>query len=120
MGRRAGRHPSRGPSGGRGLNRGDVYDALTPAGTHPVVVITRDRAIPYLRSVCVALVTSTIRGILTEVPVGRNHGLAQDSVVNCDNLFTISKTRLGPRRGRLGPEEIWHLNDALRIALGLD
>ncbi len=102
------------------MNRGDVYDADLPIGPHPVIVVTRDGAIPILRNVCVAVVTSTIRGTLTEVPVGPGEGLNRDSVINCDDLVTASKRVLGRRRGSLGPEVTRRLDDALRIALGLD
>jgi len=102
------------------LNRGDVYDADLPIGPHPVVVVTRDRAIPVLRNVCVAVVTSTIRDTPTEVPVGPAEGLSRDSVVNCDGLVTLSKRVLGRYRGALGPGATRQLDDALRIALGLD
>ncbi len=83
-------------------------------------MLTRDRAIPVLANVTVAAVTATIRGLPTEVPVGSAHGLARDSVVNCDNLFTIPKAALGARRGELEPAEIAQLRDALVIALGLE
>lgn len=102
------------------MNRGDVYDADLPIGAHPVVVVTRDRAIPVLRNVCVAVVTSTIRGSPTEVPVGPQEGLRRDSVVNCDDLVTLSKRVLSRHRGSLGPEATRRLDDALRTALGLD
>jgi mRNA interferase MazF len=102
------------------VNRGDVYDADLSVGLHPVVVVTRNSAIPVLRNVCVAVVTSTIRGAPTEVPVGRGEGLNRDSVVNCDDLVTTSKSVLGRRRGSLGPEATRRLDNALRIALGLD
>jgi mRNA interferase MazF len=84
------------------------------------VVLTRDRAIPLLANVTVAAVTSTIRSLPTEVPVGREHGLARESVVNCDNLFTVPKQALGRRRGALDPELLHRLRAALMIALDLD
>ena len=102
------------------MNRGDVYEADLPIGPHPVVVVTRDRVIPVLRSVCVAVVTSTVRRAPTEVPVGVGEGLGRESVINCDDLVTVSKTVLGRYRGALGPEATHRLDDALRIALGLD
>jgi mRNA interferase MazF len=68
----------------------------------------------------VALITSTIREVPTEVPVGSEHGLARDSVINCDNLFTIPKAALGARRGQLDPVGLRALGDALAIALELD
>jgi mRNA interferase MazF len=85
-----------------------------------VVVVTRDRAIPILANVTVAAVTGTIRDLPTEVPLGRQHGLARDCVVNCDNLFTIPKQALGRRRGELDPESVGQLRAALMIALDLD
>jgi len=102
------------------VNRGDLYDAALPIGPHPVVVVTRDSAIPVLRNVCVAVVTSTIRGAPTEVPVGRDEGLSRESVINCDDLVTVSKTVLDRHRGSLGPKATRRLDDALRISLGLD
>jgi mRNA interferase MazF len=86
----------------------------------PVVVITRDRAIPILANVTVAAVTGTIRGLPTEVQLGPEHGLARECVVNCDNLFTIPKQSLGSRRGELDPESIGRLRTALMIALDLE
>ena len=101
------------------MNRGDVYDAALPAGSHPAVIVTRDRAVPFLRNVCVATVTSTIRGLPTEVPLGPAHGLARECVVNCDNLFTVPKRALARRRGSLGAEDLARLDQALRVALDL-
>ena len=85
------------------MNRGDVYDATLPAGSHPAVIVTRNQAIP----------------LPTEVPLGPAHGLERECVANCDNLFTIPKRSLGRRRGSLGPEEVDRLNAALRVALDL-
>ena len=103
------------------MNRGDVYevDALS-GGSQPVVIATRDVAIPVLTNVTVALVTRTVRGIRTEVALGPEQGLAEDCVANCDNLFTVPKRALGRRRGALGPERVRLFNDALRVALELD
>ncbi len=84
------------------------------------MIVTRDRAIPLLANVTVAAVTGTIRRLPTEVPLGREHGLARDCVVSCDNLFAIPKPALGARRGELAPEGLTQLRTALRIALDLD
>ena len=101
--------------------RGDVFDAEIPnAGPHPVVVVTRAEAIPVLSSVTVVLITSTIRGHVSEVRVAGEEGLDHESAANCDNVFTLSKRRLSRHRGSFGPEKLRELNDALRIALGLD
>jgi mRNA interferase MazF len=86
----------------------------------PVVVLTRDRAIPVLANVTVAAITGTIRELPTEVPVGPQQGLSRESVVNCDNLFTIPKQALGRRRGELEPDSLHRLRGALMIALDLE
>jgi mRNA interferase MazF len=91
-----------------------------PGRRRPVVVLTRDRAIPVLANVTVAAVTGTIRELPTEVPVGTKQGLSRKSVVNCDNLFTIPKQALGRRRGELDPESLHRLRAALMIAIDLE
>ena len=85
-----------------------------------MVVVTRDRAIPMLANITVAAVTGTIRGLPTEVPLGREHGLVRECVANCDNLFTIPKQAVGRHRGELDPESVARLSTALMIALDLE
>ena len=103
------------------IARGDVWDADIPGvGTHPVVVITRDSAIPVLTNLVCALVTSTFHDHVAEVEVGRAEGLDHDCAVNCDNLFTLPRSVLVRRRGRLGPEPTTRLDRALVVALGID
>lgn len=103
------------------MNRGDVIDVELPKiGRRPAVIVTRQMAIPYLANVTVASVTTRIRGLPTEVRLDRDQGLDDDSTVNCDNLFTVSKSLVGRARGALGPAQVRELDEALAIALGLD
>jgi mRNA interferase MazF len=103
------------------VNRGDIYEADLPVGgRRPAAVVSRDTLIPFLTAVTVAGITSTIRGLPTEVRVGAEHGLDRDSAINCNHLATLPKVRLGRYRGRLGPGELARLDHALRIALALD
>lgn len=102
------------------MNRGAIYDAEAGARRGPVVVLTRDSAIPVLANVTVAAVTSRIRGLPTEVVVDERHGLERESVINCDNLVTIPKSTLGRLRGELDPEARRRLREALILALELD
>ena len=103
------------------IARGDLWDAAIPGvGTHPVVVVTRDSAIPVLNALVCALVTSTFHGHVAEVEIGPDDGLDHDSAVNCDNLFTLPKEVLIRRRGRLGLAGVQQLDRALVVALGLD
>lgn len=103
------------------MNRGEVVDVDLPeVGRRPAVIVTRQVAIPFLANVTVASITTRIRGLPTEVRLDRDQGLDDDSVVNCDNLFTVSKVRIGRVRGRLGPQQTHQLRIALAIALELD
>ena len=102
------------------IQRGDVWDAVIPGvGTHPVVVVTRATAIPLLSSLVCVLITSTFRGHVAEVAVGRAEGLDHESAANCDNVFTLPTAVLTRRRGHLGPSALHELDDALMVALGL-
>ena len=103
------------------MNRGDVYDVDWPVlGARPAVIVTRPTAIPYLRNVTVVLITTRVRGLPTEVELGPAQGVSDGSVANCDNVLTVAKTALAARRGALGPAEAHGLDEALRIAMGLD
>lgn len=103
------------------IRRGDVWDADVPGvGVHPVVVITRDTAIPILSSLVCVLVTSTFHHHVAEISLGAEEGLDHDCAANCDNVFTLPTRVLTRRRGRLGPARLSDLDLALTIALGLD
>ena len=104
------------------MRRGEIYLAVLPepAGRRPVLLVTRTPAIDVRTAVTVAPITRTIRGIASELPLGRAHGLRARSVANCDSLQTIPKDALTPRRlGRLGPDELPALDRALRYAPGV-
>lgn len=73
-----------------------------------------------MRTVTVAPITSVIRGLTTEVVVGPPNGLDQDSVVNCDNLQTISVDRLGRQVGVLLAEQEADLTEAILAAFELE
>lgn len=103
------------------ISRGDVWDATIPGvGKHPVVVATRDSAIPLLSSLVCVLVASTFHGHVAEVEVGPEEGLDRPSAANCDNVFTLPTRVLTRRRGALGAGKLTEFDRALTIALGLD
>ncbi len=58
----------------------------------PALILTRDIAIDHLTKVTVAPITSSIRGLTTEVAVGPRNGLDHACVVSCDNITTIPKS----------------------------
>jgi len=84
-----------------------------------VLVLTREVVRPHLNRVSVAPITSTIRGLSTEVPVGADNGLDHDSVVNCDNIVTVPKAALGRHLGYLFDAQEPALADAIRAAFDL-
>ncbi len=85
----------------------------------PVLVLTRELARPVLRSVTVAPITSRVRGLAVEVPVGQRNGLQERSAVSCDNVQTIPVTSLGRLVGYLYDDEEPLLTDAILAAFDL-
>jgi mRNA interferase MazF len=85
----------------------------------PVLILTRELVRPHLSRVTVAPITSTIRGLSTEVPVGSANGLDHESVVSCDNIVTVLASALGPQIGYLLPAQEAELADAIRAAFDL-
>lgn len=89
-----------------------------PAGRRPVLLLSRDSAYGYLNKFLAVEVTSTIRRIAVEVPLGRAEGLPRRCVANCDNIRTVSRSVLTERIGRLTPTRTPELKRALGHALG--
>jgi mRNA interferase MazF len=88
--------------------------------TRPVLILTRELVRPHLTRVTVAPITSTIRGLSTEVPVGSANGLDHESVVSCDNIVTVPTSVLGPHIGYLFPAQEAALAAAICAAFDLD
>jgi len=105
-----------------GLARGDVrlYRFAPPDKQRPVVVLTRDSALGYLSTATVAPVTSTIRGVPSEVLLDEEDGMRGRCAVNLHNAVTVSQRRLGRRVARLGSRRMSELCSALRFSLGCD
>jgi mRNA interferase MazF len=97
--------------------RGDIWWGETPdAKGRPYLILTRDEAIPVLRTILVAPVTRTVRGIPTEVPVGAEEGLPAEGVAAMDNVLAFPKTMLVRRLGALAPSRRRDPCEALRAA----
>jgi mRNA interferase MazF len=86
----------------------------------PVLVLTRELVRPHLTNVTVAPITTTIRGLSTEVPVGSLNGLVRRSVVSCDNIVTIPASALDRQIGYLLPAQETALTAAIHAAFDLD
>ena len=83
------------------LAQGDVWWAESELGSRPVLVVTRNEAIPVLKRVVVAPITRTIRGIATEVALGSDDGLAHPCAASFDNLRVVLKSHLTERVGSI-------------------
>ncbi|HWS58411.1 MAG TPA: type II toxin-antitoxin system PemK/MazF family toxin [Actinotalea sp.] len=86
----------------------------------PVLVLTREVVRPHLTSVTVAPITSTVRGLSTEVELGPANGLDHRCAVACDNLVTIPVTALGRQIGHLLPRQEPALARAITLAFDLE
>jgi mRNA interferase MazF len=104
------------------IERGDIRLVRFPAPDkpRPVLVLTRDSAIGYLARVTVAPVTSSIRGVPSEVSVGIGEGLKHPSAVNLHNVLTVRKDSVGRRLARLDEEKMREVCRAIGFALGCE
>jgi mRNA interferase MazF len=86
------------------VNQGDIWWLETEADkARPVLVVTRDEAIPILRRLVVAPITTTLRAARSQLPLGRAEGLPVECACNFDDLAAVPKSLLIRRLGRLGP-----------------
>ena len=104
------------------FHRGEIwlYTFKKPDKRRPVVILSRQEAIPLLSTVLVAPVTSTIRGLPSEVEVGVPEGLKHASAINLDHIQTVAKADLRHFVGTLSPERFTAVCGALTIATGCD
>ena len=98
------------------VRRGEVWLAELDK-IRPVIVLTRDPLGRLLNSVIVAPVTSTIRGLSTEVPLGSDDGIRHPSVANLDNIQLLARDRFCKRIGRARPTTMKALCGALSVAV---
>lgn len=88
--------------------------------TRPAVVLTREPARAAMTKVTVAPITSTIRGLSSEVVVGPANGLDHESAVSLDNVLTVPVRALGRTIGYLLAEQEAQLARAVVLAYDLD
>jgi len=91
-------------------------DLPSPVGRRPVLLLTRFAGYTYLNKAIVAEITTTIRGIPQEVPLGEDEGL-EPSVANFDNVHVVAKHLLTSRVGALTAAREREVKRALGYAL---
>jgi mRNA interferase MazF len=104
------------------IARGDIrlYQFAPSDKRRPMVVLTRDSANAYLSTVTGAPITSTIRGVPSEVVLNEEDGMKVPRAVNQHNAVTISQDRLGRRVAHLSSLRMSEICAALRFSLGCD
>jgi mRNA interferase MazF len=104
------------------IARGDIrlYEFAAPDKKRPVLVLTRDSALAYLSTATVAPVTSTIRGVPSEVVLNEEDGMKSPCAVNLHNAVTVSQQRVGKRVAQLSAARMDEVCAALRFSLGCD
>ena len=102
------------------LNRGDIhlYRFAPPDKQRPVLILTRDSAVGHLSTVTVAPISSTVRGVPSEVMLDVDDGMKGHCAVNLHNAVTVSQERLGKRVTSLSATRMREVCVALRFSLG--
>lgn len=88
--------------------------------TRPVLVLTRDTARASMTKVTVAPITSTVKGLSSEVQMGTINGLDHPSAISLDNVLTIPSRLLGRSIGFLTEKQEHKLARAVVLAYDLE
>ena len=105
------------------MKQGDVYwyTFRAPDKRRPVLILTRNSAIHFLTGITMAPITTTIRGIPSEVLLTpQDDGMYEDCVVNTDNIPTIKKANLDEFITSLSEEKMRAVRAAIEFSLGFD
>lgn len=101
------------------MNRGEVWLAEVGRKRRPVLVLTRTGVLDVRLLVTVAEITSSARGLASEVEVDALAvGLDHVSVINCDGLHTVARTTLTTLVGKVDDATLARVCDAVGYALG--
>jgi len=104
----------------RRLSRGDIYLCRFPPPDkqRPVLVLTREYSIGHLSTVTIAPITSTVRGVPSEVVLDIDDGMKSLCAVNLYNATTLPQDRLFQRVAHLSDERMQEVCTALCFSLG--
>ncbi|MFZ2614610.1 MAG: type II toxin-antitoxin system PemK/MazF family toxin [Anaerolineae bacterium] len=104
------------------MKRGEVrwYEFDPPDKRRPVLLLTRASVLSFLNDVTIAPVTSTIRGVASEIKLGVEDGMPQECAINFHHLQTVPKKKIGRLLITLSEEKMRKVGPALCFALGVD
>ncbi len=102
------------------VGRGEIWMFAFPKPDkkRPVLVLTRADMIGRLRTVTVAPITSTIRGVPSEVVVGTESGLKTPSAINLHHVATVPQAGLRTFVGSVSQQTMNQVREAVLFALG--
>lgn len=101
------------------MRRGEVWLAEVGRKKRPVLLLTRSEVLDARSLVTVAEVTTSIRGLATEVDIDHVEvGLDRPSVINCDGIHTLAQASLTGPVGQVGDETMQRVCSAVSYALG--
>lgn len=102
------------------MRRGEVrwYVFASPDKRRPVLLLTREPMVRRLNEVTIASITTTIRNLDSEVRLGSVDGMPGECVINCDQIQTLPRHKLGDRITELSVEKLEEVEHALLYALG--
>ncbi|MCA9933196.1 MAG: type II toxin-antitoxin system PemK/MazF family toxin [Ardenticatenaceae bacterium] len=104
------------------MERGEVrwYTFKQPDKRRPVLILTRTPAIQYLHTVTVVSITTTTRGVPSEVLLTPEDGMPEICAANFYNLHTIPQNDIDGLITVLSPEKMADVDQAIAFALGMD
>jgi len=104
------------------IARGEVrfYTFAAPDKQRPVLILTRPAILDYLAAITIAPITSTIRGVHSEVILTEADGMKARCAVNLLNVTSVNRERIGRRITQLNAARMSEICDALRFAVGCD
>lgn len=102
--------------------RGDIvwHKFKEPDKTRPVLILTRDGAIPELNSITIIPITTTIRDIPSQVVLNEYDGMREVCAINSDGIQTVPKNKLGSYITHLPDERMNEVFEAIKFAFGFD
>ncbi len=95
-----------------------MYEFSPPDKRRPVLVLSRAAAIEVLHGIIVVPITTTVRGIPSEVLLNVAHGLKSPSAATLDNVQTVPKGRLERFVGHVDEPTMRRVCTALAVATG--
>jgi mRNA interferase MazF len=100
------------------MKRGEIrwYRFKATDKKRPVLILTRDSILEYLGEFTVAPITSTVRGIPSEVFLSKDDGMPRDCAINCDHIQTVSRGKIGSLITAISPQKNKQVREAITFA----